>query len=223
MRLFLLIPSERPWHPVRKAYGGCGSAPLAAEGNEMRSNRWNLSLVLRGLIVALLLAVVGCATTDTGAFIDRNTSFSKYRTYNWAPSGRTDGDARIEKNAFFRDHFEGEVEKQMAAKGFEGPAPRRPDLLVRYRAGVTPRVKVVNAEPTGYGYCSSDCTERVAEFETATLIVDLLDARTRKIVWRGWARNDLNAVLGSEDRMARVITDAVSGMMDRLPGRLAGN
>ena len=164
-----------------------------------------------------ILAISGCAAIDTGSFVDRAADFTRYRTYNWTrPSARPAGDPRLEKNASFQDHLQGEVEKQLAGKGLRGPTRRSPDLLVRYRAAVTPRV-TVNGADSGYGYCSTDCSARVVEYETATLVLDIVDARTKKVVWRGWAQDDLHDVLDSEDRMARRIHEAITQMLAKFP------
>ncbi len=104
-----------------------------------------------------------------------------------------------------------------------GPQARRPDLLVQYRAVVTPRLQVTatqpvrNADPIAYGSCSFDCADRVTEYEAATLVIDIVDARSRKIVWRGWARDDFDAMADDQDRMARHLQQAVAEMMAKLP------
>ncbi len=162
-------------------------------------------------------AIAGCATLETGSFVDRGANFTRYRTYNWERrTARPPGDPRLEKNGLFQDHLQGAVEKQFAARGFRGPTPRKPDLLLRYRAAVTPRV-TVNGVESGYGHCTSDCSARIVEYETATLVLDVIDARTNKMLWRGWAQDDLNDVLHDEDRMARRIDAAVTQMLAKFP------
>ena len=172
------------------------------------------------LAAGALFVTIGCtAGIDSGAFVSRSVDFNRYRTYNWAATPRPQDDPRLQANASFKDHFEGEVEKQLAAKGLEGPQTRRPDLLVRYRAAVTQRTEVTGVE-SGYGYCSFDCVEHTAEYEKATFIIDVVDARTQKIVWRGWASDDLEGILKDEDRMERRVREAVAQMMAKLPAKL---
>ncbi len=174
-----------------------------------------------------MFALSGCATMDSGSFVDRDVDFHGYRTYNWAPAdARSGSDPRIAKNAGFNDQLQGEIEKQLAVKGFTGPTRRRPDLLVRYRTAVNERIEVDRTDTaypdrtsSAYGYCSMDCTSRTLEYETATLIIDIVDARQRKVVWRGWAMDRLDAVLDNPDRMERKIHEAVTEMMAKFPGR----
>jgi hypothetical protein len=177
-----------------------------------------MGTLLRLTTALAVFALSGCATVQTGSFVDHGVDFSQYRTYNWAPQAPPTGDPRLERDAAFQDHLQGEVEKEFAAKGLTGPTSRRPQLLVRYRAATTPRV-TVNGPESGYGYCSIDCTSRIVEYETATLIVDVLDARTRKLIWRGWAQDRLDEVLGNSDRMKKRLHEAVTHMLANFPSR----
>jgi hypothetical protein len=172
------------------------------------------------LALSSFIAASGCAAAiDSGSFVDHAANFSRYRTYNW-----TSSESRVEEpfssHPEFPDRFEGEVEKQLAAKGFSGPTRRQPDLLVRYRATAAPRLEVTNLP--GYGSCvgAIDCDTRIRETDTATLVLDVLDARSRKVVWRGWARDDVDDLTGgrSNDAMRR----AVAQMMEKLPARADG-
>ena len=58
------------------------------------------------------------------------------------------------------------------------------------------------------------------EYEAGTLVLDLVDNRTNRLVWRGWAQETVEGVLDNEDEMARQIDEAVTRMMARLPPRL---
>jgi hypothetical protein len=42
----------------------------------------------------------------------------------------------------------------------------------------------------------------------------MVDARTDRLVWRGWAIDSLSGILGSQDRMERKIDHAVIKMLD---------
>lgn len=166
-----------------------------------------------------------CAPFHSGAFVDRDVNFSTYRTYTWtaAPPQADDAasasGAALAADTELRDRVMGEVERQLAARGLRGPSQKRPDLLIRYRAAVTPRLQVStsgapNAAP--YGNCSYDCFTRVDEYETATLVLDVIDARTRKLIWRGWTRDDLKEFADS-DQSAERLRKAIDDMMTKFP------
>lgn len=174
---------------------------------------------------------------SVSSHVDRRIDFSRYRTYDWGPADALPtGDARLDKSSFFRDHMQGEVEKQLAARGFQGPTSRRPDLLVHYHASINQRLDV-NAADRSYGYdyddrygsgsghrydsCYGydDCRGGVITYEQGTLVVDIVDARTKKVIWRGWAQDSLEGVIDNPDRMGKKIHEAVARMMEQFPPR----
>jgi hypothetical protein len=165
-----------------------------------------------------VLAVASCATTmSVSSHIDRSVNFARYHTYDWGPADELpSGDPRLDKNPFFQDHLQGEVERQMAAKGFSGPTSHKPDLLIHYHANIRPRI---NPNDRGnYGYChDNDCREQIEEYEAGTIVLDVVDARTKKVIWRGWAQNSMEGVIDHPDRMAKTIHEAVTRMMAELP------
>ena len=153
--------------------------------------------------------------------VDRGIDFARYRTYDWGPADALPtGDPRLDKNPFFKDHVEGAVEKQLAARGLEMSKSGTPDLLIHYHASINQRIDV-NRVDRRYGYCYGvDCPSDVIEYEAGTLVLDIVDSRTNRVIWRGWAQDTVERVLDNEDAMARQINEAVKRMLARLPPRL---
>jgi hypothetical protein len=167
--------------------------------------------------------VTGCAATmSVGSFVERGVDFARYRTYDWSASeALPTGDPRLEKDPFFQDHVQGAIEKQMAAKGFERPRSGKADLLLHFHANINRRINVVNGVNSGYGNCYSDnCWERVIDYEAGTFVLDIVDARTKRVIWRGWAQDRMEGVLNNQDRLARKINEAVARMLAKLPARV---
>jgi hypothetical protein len=168
------------------------------------------------------IAAAGCATTMTvSSHVDRGINFARYRTYDWGPADALPtGDPRLDKNPFFKDHVEGAVEKQLAARGLEMSTLGMPDLLIHYHASINQRLDVNRADRR-YGYCYGvDCPSDVIEYEAGTLVLDIVDSRTNRVIWRGWAQDTVEGVLDNEDAMARQINEAITQMLARLPPRL---
>ena len=92
-----------------------------------------------------------------------------------------------------------------------------PDLLIHYHASINQRIDV-NRVDRRYGYCYGvDCPADVIEYEAGTLVLDIVDSRTNRVIWRGWAQDTVEGVLDNEDEMARQIDEAVTRMLARLP------
>lgn len=167
------------------------------------------------------LALTGCATMNVSSHIERGLDFAQYRTYDWGPADALPtGDPRLDKDPFFQDHVLGAVEKQLALKGFERSTSGAPNLLIHYHASINQRINV-NRMDREHGYCyADDCHAGVIDYEAGTLVLDIVDARTNRVIWRGWAQDSVEGVLDNQDRMARKIDEAVRRMLERLPPAL---
>ena len=173
-----------------------------------------------GIVIAGLM-LAGCATLRVSSHSDRGLVWSKYTTFDWGPPDALPaGDPRLDKDPFFQDRVEGAIEKAMAAHGFaRSAASERPDVLIHYHAHVMERLDVDQID-RGYGYCSTaDCQPRVSRYEAGTLVVDIVDAASHVLIWRGWAQGSLDGVLGNRDRLRGRIDESVRQMFETLPPR----
>jgi len=170
-------------------------------------------------VVVWVCVVAGCAPMRVSSHVDRELDFTRYRTFAWGPADALPaGDPRLERDAFFQDHIQGAIERQMAAKGFERAAVGGvPDLRVHFHAVIDRRLDVDELDYQR-GYCpGSDCRSGVSEYEEGTLVIDLIDARTNRLVWRGWSQGSVEGVLDNEDRLVRKVEEGVRLMFVRLP------
>jgi hypothetical protein len=159
---------------------------------------------------------------NVSSHVERGVSFAQYRTFEWGPADALPtGDPRLDRNPFFKDHLEGAVEKQLATRGLEMATPGTADVLIHYHANITQRFEV-NGIDRDRGYCYDDCQPRLIEYEEGTIVLDLVDARTNRVIWRGWAQESVDKVIDNQDRMERQINQAVTKMMKRFPKPLVG-
>jgi hypothetical protein len=178
----------------------------------LRILRWS-AVVVVGLYGA------GCATMNVSSHVERGVDFTQYLTYDWGPADALPtGDPRLDRNPFFKDHVEGAVNRGLALKGLTQAAESStPDLLLHYHANISNRLDVSRSD-LEYGTCYDDnCAARVVEFEAGTLVLDVVDARTNKLLWRGWAQHRVADILDNSDLMAERIDQAVRRMLERLP------
>jgi hypothetical protein len=173
--------------------------------------------LLRLIAVAIpVLGLSACATMNVSSQVQRGLNFSQYHSFDWGePDALPPGDPRL-ATPFFRDHLEGAVERALAAKGYErARSADAADLLIHYHASIDERIDVSRTDSQrGYGYPSD---VNVYTFEAGTIVIDVVDARTSRVIWRGWAQHSLEGVLDNTDRMAKLIDEAVSRMMARFP------
>lgn len=166
------------------------------------------------------LALTGCAARNVGSFLERGSDFARYRTYSWAPAAALEtGDPRLDNNPFFHERIQADVEKQLAARGFEMTASGAPDLLVRYHASVTQRIDLSDVDRET-GNCGDGDGCRPYVYDAGSLVVDFIDARTDKLVWRGWSEESVDGAIDNQELMEQKIDKAVARILQRLPGRL---
>lgn len=176
---------------------------------------------LAALLIASLVTA-SCATTmSVSSHVERGLDFSRYRTFDWGPADALPtGDPRLDQNPFFKDHVQGEVEKQLAARRIQLSTSGAPDLLIHYHANIRERIDVNRADRAN-GYCSAgDCPPATITYEAGTLVLDIIDARSNKLLWRGWAQNSVEDLLDNPDKMAAMIRQAIARMLERLPRSL---
>jgi hypothetical protein len=148
-----------------------------------------------GFIVLMAAMLVGCASSiTTSVDYDRAADFSKYRTYNWLESGSRIGNPLAEKR------LTSAIEQQLAAKGLT--KSNRPDLLVAMHARLS---KETQFTTTGFGYGPGRwrggiATTQREEIPVGTLMVDLVDATAKELVWRGTASMQLDTKASAEKK-----------------------
>jgi len=164
----------------------------------------------------LAAAAVGCATMTAGSHVERGLSFTGYHTFDWgAPDELPTGDPRLDRDAFFKDHVLGAVEKGLARRGLEMSSS--PDLRIHYHASITNRLDVSSVD-RARGYCATqNCSVDVTEYEAGTLVLDIVDARTNRVIWRGWAQDAVGNMLENRSTMEKKINEAVSKILAQLP------
>jgi hypothetical protein len=148
-------------------------------------------------LCVVLLASAGCATNYRNDF-DPAADFSKYKTYALA-GGEDLGKTGLLNNSLVRQRIETLVGRQLQNRGLrEVSLDQNPDLAVRYWVGVEQKQEVTRVpspyyaygSPSRYGHYWSGPWESmyddvvVTNYREGTLIVDLIDARTKNLVWR---------------------------------------
>ena len=191
-------------------------------GLALLSHSGSAAVIPRLLLIPLLGAfVAGCAasTVHVGSHADPALGQRRYSTYAWGPADSLPlGDPRLDSDADFRDRMEGAIDRELTRKGYRrGQSP--PDLLVHYHATIRERLDVNRLDDL-HAYCAGDtCDTGIIEYEAGTFVLDIIDTRTNRLVWRGWAQDRIEPALGNPDRMRQLINEAVRRMLDRFPTR----
>lgn len=183
-----------------------------------------LNRVLAALLTAVL-AGAGCSsmqiTSDHAPAVD----FQSLSRYGWLPDPRPKtGDPRLD-SSLLDQRVRRAVDAQLAARGYPEVSADEADFLVTYHAALESKLDVDTIYRTygygygwGRGYGPAEVDTVVRQYEQGTLLLDFVDPKTRKLIWRGSASAEITPDSTPEKRQER-INEAVARMLERFPPR----
>ena len=171
-----------------------------------------------------LLLLAGCASSRIHREYDPSTDFAAYASFGWLPRPASSAETTpsILDSDLVRRRLESAVETELVRKGLQ--RSEAPDLLVAVHPAVRDRVNVTDWG-YGYGEAGYDWEERDVEaypYREGTLVLDLVDARTKQLVWRGTASTPLDeTAAASPEKLERELGAVVARLLEEYPP--AGN
>jgi hypothetical protein len=183
--------------------------------------------------------VIGCSTISINYNFDPAADFSGLRTYDWMPREHGWGDhtraGAPGDQAILDSRVKLAVDNQLAAKGYVKQGVETPDFLLAYHVMVEEKKELRTTErdyrfpsytyrgpgrgrryydPGGFGTREWETREYV--YTEGTLMLDIVDAETSRLIWRGSAQTELKASLSPQKRQKRLNT-AVEQMLSHFP------
>ena len=167
----------------------------------------NLSYVL--LMTATLAMFASCSTTSH-IEVARGVDFSKYKTFGWLNDSSVKAASRVD-NDIVDNNIKNSISAELTQKGWM-ESDQRPDVWLDYNVMVE-KGERRETEPSyiypygGYYYNSwrrrsgfyfnpgffSAYHSYNVPFKEGTLTVNMVDARTNKLIWQGWAKGDVTS------------------------------
>lgn len=174
-----------------------------------------------GMVLTLLnVPLVGCAgRVAVQAEQDPVVTFDAYRTYEWAPRTRAIQDVRV--TPALRAIIREDIDRYLTEKGYLR-VNRDGDFSVIYQVTIEGETIVQTLD----GYVGSIWTDGLARrgpaslrrYEEGTLIIDVVDGESGRLIWRGSAIGEVRRRVSPEDRATR-LADVVRDVMRRFPSR----
>jgi hypothetical protein len=158
--------------------------------------------LVRYAALALAAGTLACSTLEVNTDYDPATDLSKYKTF-------TVKKGTPPKNALAAERLENALAGALAARGLSrAPDGGELNLFPHFVLG-----KETQVNTTGYGYGGwgggwrygggGMQTTTVQEIPTGTVVVDLVDAKTNKVVWRGIAKDQISTTATPEERQQK--------------------
>ncbi|WP_461138061.1 DUF4136 domain-containing protein [Spirosoma pomorum] len=183
------------------------------------------------MIVGLLSVIYACSPRVT---VDKNNSvnFGKYKTYAWMDSDIKAGENPLYYNQLATENVENTMSKVLSEKGLK-PVSARPDLLVGYHFFVEDKTRTVAAPaspiygpyvgwgrwgyggwgPGWWGFGGQQYYQE--QYKSGTVVVDMVDAKSRRLVWRGSVEN----AVGNPAQIEKTLANQVEKIIEEFPGK----
>jgi Domain of unknown function (DUF4136) len=170
-------------------------------------------------ILAVLLAAAACAPSPkVGYDFDRGVDFRAYHTYAWlsADQERT-GDRRADSSAVDM-RIRIAVGTQLRLKGYQALSEGTPDFYVAYHIGLKDSSPDISTQyysdgmaGHAFNYSADSRTagkaapamKEAPSYLTGSLLIDVVDAASQKLVWRGTAAGEVDPGLTAAQRDER--------------------
>jgi hypothetical protein len=171
------------------------------------------------LCLALLWTTAACTPLpEIGYDFDRGADFSAYRTYAWLSGDQEKtGDRRADSSAVDM-RIRIAVGTQLRLKGYQALPEGKPDFYVAYRVGLKDSSPSISTRyysdgMAGHAFSYSadsrsagtpaPATNETPSHLTGSLLIDIIDAGSEKLVWRGTAAGEVDPGLTSQQRDER--------------------
>jgi hypothetical protein len=155
------------------------------------------------LFLPLVMVAPAVVAQEVNTDYDRSADFSRYHTFAWKTPRIGNGLAGDE---FLERRLENAFTTQLMKKGLEPARGERPDVYLVYRANAQVRQQVSSYPSFGYrgygygwrrygwgpGWGWGGPWERdviVSNYLQGSYVIDMVDARTNRLVWRAYAEN----------------------------------
>ncbi len=172
----------------------------------------------------LLLALAACAPYTIRHDFDPAAPLASYRTYDWyKPKHEKVGDAAPRMGAFNEARVRAAVDRELAAKQVKRETAGDPDVLLDYypvyqNRHYTTHTRVgFGTGGYGWGVRSSIGSSRRHTYKEGTIVLQMVDFKTNKLVWEGVAEGALTGLAGNPQDAEAAIGKAVRDLLEEFP------
>ena len=175
-------------------------------------------------VAPVLLAVASVAAAqDVRYNFDKSVDFTKYKTFKVVDNNNSDKIDDLTKK-----QIDNTLAAELSKKGLKAVTTDTADLYVGYQTSVSTE-KQVNTFDSGYGYgpgwygphgyggwgggMSTSTTETIYN---GTIVIDMYDVSTKKLVWRGAASKTLD-VKAKPEKREKNLTKAMTKVFKNYP------
>ncbi len=178
----------------------------------------------------LVLVFAGCASSvRTGSHQAPDANFAGRTTFRFVPDKSLAAAGAVSNSAYWREQIAQDIVAALNAKGYRFFPTRQTDFLVAFHIVLKEGESVTTLDNySGYNLSPGEETQadlarfqnpkRPGEAASGTLIIDLIDPRKRRIIWRGYTTEALDRSQPTDKLRVRVRAVVEKTLAD-LPSR----
>ena len=172
------------------------------------------SSVFPTITLCLAIGLGGCNTFSVRTDYDDEADFATLSSFAWVDPPDDAQASPFADNGLLRKRIRQAVAEVLNAKGYREAAETDADFLVTFHVTIENRVRTYGHY--GYPYYGRGWgrgPSYTASFKEGTLILDLMLAEERRLIWRGWRSN----AVPTPDTEGPKIRLAVEKILERFP------
>lgn len=165
-------------------------------------NAWKTAITALGLLL-----FAACTHAQIKYDFDARAGYASFRTYDWmaAPSRSQEKLGKVE-NPIMERRVKGAIERDLNAKGFRLESVADPDFLVTYypvfkerRFRTATHIGMGWGHRPWWGVHTGTVVSRQHAYTEGTIVVEIVDFKTRQLIWHGAAVGALTGIESPED------------------------
>lgn len=185
----------------------------------MRSSKYFFSLI--SLLTIILLLTGGCSSISVHQDYDPEYDFSKLKTFGFIPLSSEAGIDQLSA-----DRLSNAIKTELLAKGYTLSEQADFGIALLFSSKTK-----TNVQSYGYGYgygyygrpgYGGTGGVDVTQYEEGTLVIDFVDMKENKLVWRGIGSGALSQSPTVEERTKNV-NNAVAQILAQFPPGMTQN
>jgi uncharacterized protein DUF4136 len=191
----------------------CLAAVLRSDGKE--------GVTMKAIHTFLVLFFIGFTVSCASIYgvqyeYDKQVNFESLKTYDWLPIPE-----KATLDSLVVNRVKNAVNAELQAKGLTMTSDN-PDFFIAEHLGKKDKVKVTN---WGYGYGSHGRYRGgywgpqgvdTYQYEEGSLILDFVDAKSKKMIWRGVAKAQIDDT-NTPEKSEKLINEAVQEILKNFP------
>jgi len=172
--------------------------------------------------------MLGCSSVKVSTDHDQNADFSQLKTYKWITAITNTSKDVIQVTSISDTRIRNAINKQLGVQGYQEQTEIA-DLHINYSVLTEDKTDIQTYNTyggyssrwgwgAGYGYrgMSAHSGATVRSYKSGTLVIDFVDPKTNKLIWRGLGSERIPSERTAKN-MDKLVREVVESILKKFP------